>query len=165
MRNTTLTALGLVQGAPPEIPPHYANGRCAISAAMDPISISASFINLTQVGFQLLKSIRSYTGSVKSKAYSETELLEISIYVEILSGISQIPVSSQATPAAAVPCIQLCHERLEHLKSMNTSSKVKWSSSKDTGDAVRGFMRSVMTLRDIMMECESYLISHHRSTH
>ena len=131
---------------------------------MDPISVSASFISLTQVGFQLLKSIRSKTG-IQSKAYSETEFLEISIYVEILSGISQIPVSSQAMPAAAVPCIQLCHERLEHLESMKTSSKVKWSSSKDTGEAVRGFMRSVMTLRDIMMECESYLISNHRSTH
>ena len=87
-------------------------------------------------------------------------LLEISIYVELLDGISQIPLFSQAMPPAAVPCVQLCHERLEYLKRkiiVTSSLKARFSDSEGTEQALKEFMRSVKTLRRIMTGCVTYL--------
>lgn len=113
---------------------------------MDPLSITASGIALGRSGHEFIERLANY----RNDLFSPSEILEIGIYVDLLKEISEVSVGAKSTlPHVTRSCVQLCEERIRTLEEF---SKSKRSRSKETEKAVRGFMRSVKVLRDIVTE-------------
>ena len=125
------------------------------ASKMDPLSITASLLSLGQRGHGLLNSL---SNSGKYPKIFEAEQLEFEIYLGVLEGISQFPLSSKrAIPRVARPCLDLCRVRFDVVQSLLQGSKAKSSSSGELEKAVNKFVQSVNTLRDVVMESVTHL--------
>ena len=124
---------------------------------MDPISISASIVALTQ---QLSKIHRAFASrNDRSGAIVQDAIGDLPVYIDILNEMYSMMVAFQGTmPPAAQSCLGLCYGRAVRVANLMSKSEqtpgmgAKQITLPDLEHAMQQFRQSVSLLRDVTME-------------
>jgi len=125
---------------------------------MDPLSISAGVIAVTQQLFRIQKAFASKND--KARAAVEDAIGDLHVYVDILNEINSTMFSFQGTmPPASRSCLELCFNRASKIANLMSKGEQKSATMPknkttlaDLEYAMQQFRQAVSLLRDVIME-------------
>ena len=131
---------------------------------MDPLSVSAAIIGVTQQLFIIEKAFSSKSAS--ARAVVQNTIGDLPVYIDILNEMSNEMVSFRGNlPPSAHSCLKLCYERASRVADLMSrgsilakvlSDRAGSAGTKATlGDleyAMQQFRQTVSLMRDIIME-------------
>ena len=119
----------------------------------DSLSVTASLIGLVDFATRVVRGHGGASVNRRPIRKDQIDFLgEVKFYADILKEVAQHTLStSQRTQQTIQAGIPLCVERLHHLEFVLESERRKLAP-KGVEKAVIGFIRSVNTLRDVVME-------------
>ena len=126
---------------------------------MDPLSVSAAIVGVTQQLFKIQKAFSSKNDS--ARAVVQDTIGDLPVYIDILNEMSHETASFRGNlPPSAHSCLKLCYERASRvadLMSKSGSSRPHVASNTKTTlanleYAMQQFRQTVSLMRDIIME-------------
>ena len=116
---------------------------------MDPLSVSAAIIGVTQQLFIIEKAFSSKSAS--ARAVLQKTIGDLPVYIDILNEMSNEMVSFRGNlPPSAHSCLKLCYERASRVADL--MSRGTKATLGDLEYAMQQFRQTVSLMRDIIME-------------
>lgn len=109
---------------------------------MEPLGITTGILSIVEAGFSIASQLESSLSDAKLA-------VEVRLYSHILRETSDIILQNSGGPPSATTSLKLCQQRLDDLQQAVSASTPQIGS---IDLALMGFGRSVITLRDIMLE-------------
>ena len=128
---------------------------------MDPLSITAGVVGVTQQLFRIQKAFSSRND--RAGAAVQDAIGDLPVYIDILNEMRSKMTSFQGTmPPAALSCLTVCFTRASRLVDLMSKGGQKSDNINkgktnlaDLECTMRQFRQSVTLLRDIIMEYAS----------
>ena len=125
---------------------------------MDPLSVSAAIVGVTQQLFKIQKAFSSKNEG--ARAVVQDTIGDLPVYIDILNEMSNETISFRGNlPPSANSCLRLCYERASRVAEMMSkggSHPGAMSNTKTTlanlEHAMQQFRQTVSLMRDIIME-------------
>lgn len=125
---------------------------------MDPLSLTAGVVGVTQQLFRIQKAFASRNGNARTVV--QDAVGDLPVYIDILNEMSSTMISFQGTmPPASRSSLELCFNRASKVANLMSKGEHKSATTPkdktalaDLEYAMQQFRQAVSLLRDIFME-------------